>query len=560
MGADMKRPGKIIVVSVDTLRADRLGCYGYGRPTTPNLDRLAAEGARYPYVFTACPYTVPTHTSMLTGIYPSGHGIGFSQKSGGVDPDSTVFLQEMLRCEGYATAGFVSAFVLRKSWGLGWGFDVYDDTMTRAEPNRANELIRDGMETTRAALGWIRENRADDLFVFLHYFDVHGPYASDSAANGAFRPEDYGDAPVPLKVVLDGQPGGIPAYQLLDAVRDESGEVTGYQDDLRRYLAGYDNGVRYADSVIGALVDGLKEEGVYDDSLIVVTSDHGEALGEGGVYFFHGLTVSPEQTRVPLIIKPPRGTENPPASDGPFSTVDIMPTVLDFAGVTHGGLGLDGVSLFAGRPGRTVVSENEWQRAAARDGYYCMVEKDVVYDGFEYYFNSQRLCRGTRLLDYRTGEDLPLDAGGPAGALLEYAGLLGRVTGPMERRIRRKDSELDEVRRSLSEKSRAVAEKDIALAGKDMVIASKDAVIARKDSAIAGRDSAIAYKDAAIAGKDRTIAVQAGRISAGQEELRACRGRVASLEGEIAGVYASKSWRLTYPLRWVSVRLKGHNG
>jgi len=504
------RPSKIILITVDTLRADRLGCYGYGKATSPNIDGLAGDGVLYPNAFSPCPYTVPTHTSLLTGLYPVNHSAGLRLRKGRVDPDGTIFLQEILKSEGYRTGAFVSALVLGKGWGLDWGFDVYDDAMTGTEVNRTDQLIRDGRDTNKAALGWIRENRDRDLFVWIHYFDVHGPYTTPRGPSEPFLPEDYGDTPILLNRVADGQPGGIPEYQLLDVRKD-------------------DNGVRYQDDVVGELMDGLKEDGLYDDAMILLTADHGEALGEGGVYFFHGLTVTPEQTRVPLIVKPPSDAPRTEASDSPVSSMDIMPTVFEYAGFRYGGLSMDGVSLTVQDPERFVLSENEWQRALIWREFYLLREKDVVFDGFVYYFDSRDLCRGTRLLEYRTGKKADPDPSGPAGELVRYSDLLRRVADPKEWWIKDKDGRMAELDNRISELVRENR-------GKDMVIENRENVIGQKDELIGQKEKAIGQmKDA----------------------LDSRKAVIESLERELGSVYNSKSWKLTYPLRWASSHLKG---
>lgn len=524
MGDDVDRVGKIVLISIDTLRADRLGCYGYRLPTSPNLDKLASEGVLYPNAFSPCPYTVPTHASLLSGLYPINHNIGFKLREGRVDPDSTVFVQEILRSAGYATGAFMSAIVLGKGRGLDWGFDVYDDSMTGTEANRPDQYIRDGRETNLAALEWISDNKAGDLFAWIHYFDVHGPYTQASGHDGPFEPDDYGADPVMLDVVKDGLPGGIPEYQVLESKRDDEGQLVDCQRDLRSYLAGYDNGVKYQDMVIGELVDGLKREGIYDESMIIVTADHGEALGENGVYFFHGLTVTPEQSRVPLIIKFPAGYEITAAPDGPVSTVDIMPTVLGCIGFHWEGLVLDGVSLVSSDPDRFVLSENEWQRAVVWREFYLLQEKDAVFDGYCYYFDSQELCRGTKLIEYKIGKEIGLDPQGPAGELIMHCGLLRSVVDPKERRIK-----------------------------------DKDRLLAEKDRAITGKDRAIADKDRAIANKDNALAALRIEVAERGEALAACLSNAESMRNEVESMRNSKSWRLTYPIRWVSTRLKGHN-
>ncbi len=536
-----KRPKKIFLISIDTLRADHLGCYGYAKDTSPNLDKLANEGVFYPYAFSPCPYTIPTHMSQVTGLYPVNSNIGFKLRRGRTDkinPDASIFLQEILRGEGYAAGAFVSALVLGKDWGLDWGFDIYDDNMTGTEFNRTDQLIRDGRETNNAALDWIMKHRGEDFFVFLHYFDVHGPYVQSSGFSAPFKPENYGDSPVLLDSVRDGQPGGIPEYQLLGVKKDDKGEIVSYQRDARYYLAGYDNGIRYVDAVIGELFDNLKSEGIYEESTIIVTADHGEALGENDVYFSHGLTVTPEQSHVPLIMKPSAGIDKPIPSEIPVSTVDIMPTILDWVGVSSEKMRLDGISLLAPNPDRFIRSENEWQRAIIWRDYYLLQAKDTVFDGFWYYFDSQILCRDTALFDYKRNTKLP-QTPQDAEELVNYSENLNKAVDPIERWLKEKD-------RIIFEKNIAILYKDKIISGKDVVIEARDGIIAQYEKIIADKDNTIADRDGAIAERNNII-TDKGNLIAGLEMKRI----------ELESVLNSKSWRLTYPLRWVSSRLKG---
>ena len=530
MSTGSKKSKKILLISIDTLRADHLGCYGYSKDTSPNLDRLAREGVCYPYAFSPCPYTVPSHTSLLTGLYPINNSTNFAQRSGRLDRDGTLFLQEILHEQGYTAGAFVSCLTLRKDWGLDHAFEVYDDQMTASEINRPQELIRDGRETNKAALDWIMQHKNEDFFVFLHYFDVHGPYVQPTGFSAPFKFEDYGDLPSMLDWVRDGQPGGIPEYQLLDVKKNDKGEVVSYQRDARNYLAGYDNGIRYVDTVIGELFGNLKSEGIYEESTIIVTADHGEALGENGVYFFHGLTVTPEQSHAPLIIKPSAGIDKPIPSEIPVSTVDIMPTILDWVGVSSEKMGLDGISLLVPNPDRFIRSENEWQRAIIRGDYYLLQAKDTVFDGFWYYFDSQNLCIGTTLLDYKKNKkltEIPQDA----KELISYSGNLKKTLDSVERRLKEKDRIIAENDIAIFDKNQIIAEKDNAIADRESVIADRDRVIAEKDNAIVVRDGIITDRDTLIAG------LEMKRI-------------------ELESVLNSKSWKLTYPLRFLSGILK----
>ncbi|HLB25936.1 MAG TPA: sulfatase [Nitrospirota bacterium] len=446
---------KIVLISIDTLRADRLSCCGYGRETTPSLDSLAKESLVFKNAFSACSYTLPSHASMLTGKYPRGLSVFYGQGRGRLDSDRDIMVQEVLRESGYKTAAFVSSMVLKRAMGLRGGFDVYDDEMTGAEANRPGDLIRKGEETNAQALKWIRENASDDFFMFVHYFDAHGPYVNPERVASLFTPEMYGDRPIPLDMVANGKPGGIPEYQLLSARRDETGRITGCERDARVYLAQYDAGVRNADYLAGELLRELRRLDIFDEAAVIVTSDHGEAMGEGGVWFFHGLTVTPEQAHVPLIVKPPKGGQAGKTAGECVSGADIAPTILRMAGLDPSILDPDGVSLLdgPGAEGRIVLCENEWQRAVIRDGLCLLREKKNIRDGFTYYFDSKELCGGVRVLEVGGGREL--DISDPRAAdLLAYSRVLEKIVDPLEvsirvshNKIERLESELDAARK-----------------------------------------------------------------------------------------------------------------
>jgi arylsulfatase A-like enzyme len=409
---------KIILVTIDTMRQDRAGCYGYARGATPNLDALSAGSVRFANALTTCPFTVPAHASILTGKHPGNLPIFFEQAEGRMDKDRDVMLQEVLAENGYETAAFVSSMVLRKSIGLSNGFAVYDDEMTGSEANRSDQLLRDGASTNRAAFRWLSDNHKKDLFLWVHYFDAHGPYNNPEPFASMYKPEDYGPSPVILDAVKEGLPDGIPFYQLLDLKKDGGRKVVSYERDARRYLAQYDAGVRAADHHLGDLVGELKRVGIFDESMIIVTSDHGEAMGEGGVYFFHGLTVAPDQSFVPLVVKYPGGRDAGVVVEECASVADIMPTVLDEAGFGGCRVKTDGVQLVpALMADRTVLCENEWQRALVSDGLMAIVEKEVPRDGIAYYMDSKRLCGGTTLMDMKSGQDAPSETLAAKGLL-----------------------------------------------------------------------------------------------------------------------------------------------
>ncbi len=274
-GAGGPRAGQnLLVITIDTLRADHVGAYGYSKGVTPNIDELATEGVLFEKSLAQVPVTLPSHASLFTGLLPPTHGVR----------DNTYFrlgseartLAEVLKAKGYETAAFVSAFVLDGAFGLDQGFDLYDDQIEETAETAGIIAERRGELVTRSFVAWF-EKRASDrpFFAWLHFFDPHLPYA----------------APPP-------------------------------------YPAGYDGEIAYVDAQVGRVLETLEAKGVADDTVIVVTSDHGESLGEHGEKT-HGFFVYDSTLRVPLILKSARSFPEGERIAAPVATIDILPTVLE---------------------------------------------------------------------------------------------------------------------------------------------------------------------------------------------------------------------------------------
>ncbi|HSF17523.1 MAG TPA: sulfatase-like hydrolase/transferase [Vicinamibacteria bacterium] len=295
--ARTRHPRNVILISIDTLRADHLGCYGYGPGRTPNIDALAAEGALFENAATAVPLTLPAHSSIFTGRTPLRHGMvdnfGFRL------PASETTLAEKLKAQGLATGGFVGAFVLDARFGIDQGFDTYFDHFD-APSESATALgshERPADEVLRPALEWIAGRGDQSFFAFVHFFDPHAPYDPPSR-------------------FLVGS--GV--------------------DDVARY----DAEIAFVDSQVGELVAFVKERGIYEESLIVLLGDHGESLGEHGEAT-HGLFVYDATIRVPLIVRGP-GVAPGTRLSAQVRTIDVMPTVLELLGFEPGSE-VEGVSL-----------------------------------------------------------------------------------------------------------------------------------------------------------------------------------------------------------------------
>src|SRR5947209_15029841 len=288
-GRRRARPN-LLLVTLDTTRADRLGCYGYGAARTPALDRLAAEGVRAADAVTAAPITLPSHATILTGLYPPAHGV----RDNGTYAlgDDAVTLAERLHAAGYRTQAIVSALVLNRRYNLGQGFDGYDDDLwSEDQPKLFLIRSRPGPKTAARAVrwleGWSEETPRRPFFLWMHLFDAHQPYTAPAA-------------------------------------------------ERLRFATPYDAEIAVLDRAVGEVVDELRHQGILDDTLVVVTADHGESLGEHGEKT-HALFIYDATVRVPLLLRYPRRLPAGTVYAGPVRTVDIAPTVLAALGLPGGG-------------------------------------------------------------------------------------------------------------------------------------------------------------------------------------------------------------------------------
>ena len=280
-------PLNVLLITLDTTRADHLGCYGYEAIETPNIDRLAAEGTLYERCYTPVPITLPSHLSILTGTYPVYHGV--HENAGFYVAPELDTLPEILKRRGYDTAAFVGAFPLDSQTGLDQGFDLYDDNYPSSLEEGKHPSLRGffderpAAEVVRPAMAWLDQRGAAPFFLWTHFFDPHQPQIPPSP----------------------------------------------YRERYASVL--YDGEIASVDEAIGRLIERLEERGFLDRTLIVLTADHGEGLGEHGE-LTHALLLYSQTIRVPLIVRDPGG----PAGErvaAPVATVDILPTILDRLGL-----------------------------------------------------------------------------------------------------------------------------------------------------------------------------------------------------------------------------------
>lgn len=301
-------PFNVVLVTLDTTRADRLGVYGGQAVPTPNLDGIAMQGTRFADAIAAAPLTLPSHCSMLTGNYPFRHGV---RHNGAYRlPPSALTLAERLGEAGFRTGAFVGAFVLDASFGLEQGFETYSGVSSnsaQADFLRPADLQRPAGAVNESALEWIDSIADQRFFAWVHYYDPHHPYAPPEVPGGA----------------LHG--------------------------------TGYDREISYVDLSFGRLVDHLREQNLLDRTLLIVVGDHGESLGSHGERT-HGIFLYEAAVRVPFFVRAPGLVPEGAVYRAPVSVADVAPSVLDLLGLPELE-GVDGRSLFRG-PGRLAKEDD----------------------------------------------------------------------------------------------------------------------------------------------------------------------------------------------------------
>ena len=282
----------IILISVDCLRPDHLGCYGYNKDTSPNIDRLADEGIIFSNAITAASWTLPAQMSLFTSKYSTTHGV----IADGLELDkSDIALAEILKGHGFITAGFVSGPFMDSYFGFGRGFDLYDDYTIHYDTTIASHRGISSPRLNEAVLNWLSQNYHSKFFIFIHYFDTHEEYIP----------------PSPYKEMLSDP---------------------------------YDGEIRFVDEHIGVLLNKLKELGVFKNSLIILTADHGDEFMEHSMTG-HRHSLFQEVIRIPLIFKLPLINSAKKKLEDYVSIIDIMPTILDISNIPLPD-NLEGVSLY----------------------------------------------------------------------------------------------------------------------------------------------------------------------------------------------------------------------
>jgi len=295
-----KRPN-IIFILIDTLRADHVGCCGYRRSTTPNVDALAREGVLFNNAIVAAPWTLPSVASIMTSQYPCVLGIRDKMT---VVNDKFPMFSQVLKKHGYTTCGIVSHTLLSSQLGFARGFDRYDEKSSLGHSGISSPAV------TSKAVSFVQQKHERPFFLFAHYFDPHFHYILH---------KQYDYYPSYNGIVRSGHPIG-------DIWRRRS-DLTA--DDIKYLVALYDSEISFTDEHIGMLLNEVKKRDLYDDSIIIITADHGEEFMERG-WIGHTITLNQELIRVPLIMKFP-GCE-PKVVDSAVGLIDIIPTLSSYLG------------------------------------------------------------------------------------------------------------------------------------------------------------------------------------------------------------------------------------
>ena len=356
-------PGaNVLLVTVDTLRADYLSSYGFPLETSPNIDALAEGGVIFERAVAASSATAPSHTSIMTSLYTREHSVGF--QNGATRLVGARTLASHFQDAGFETAAFVGNIFLRRRLGLDQGFDHYDDELPTPELNRPFIFERIAEETTERVRAWLAGVEGP-FFLWVHYQDPHGPYLPPPAYQGRFQLPGDPDEPVLPRIDSNFGRGGVPPYQVLPDARRASDYKSRYADEIF-----------YVDQSIGILLEMVESHAPERQTIVLLTSDHGESLGENDRWFQHGVSSLPPEAHVPLIVRAP-GLAPGRRSDL-VSHVDVLPTLLELAGLPAAerasGLAL-GPYLRAGRelPGRLLFCDPGSELSAYRGDSFVRV-------------------------------------------------------------------------------------------------------------------------------------------------------------------------------------------
>ncbi|MBI5055384.1 MAG: sulfatase [Nitrospirae bacterium] len=371
----------IILISIDTLRADHLSCYGYSRPTTPNIDKLASEGTIYRQNYSTGVWTPPGHASMLTGLYLHEHGVYDDRRLADQIPTIATVLKE----NGYQTAGFVSNSQVGELVGFHKGHDVFEEVwkgicsktiieriirgITWRIKKKLGHLDMGAKRTNELVRNWLEQriNKGKPFYAFLHYIEAHNPLSPPRSFKNKFL--NIPDRKVDMDKI--NKIANNPLICYVEDLHATSEEI--------EYLKGlYDGEIAYIDGKIGEVVNILKENRIYDDTMLIITADHGEHFGEHGMWS-HVASLHKEVLHIPLIIKYPGGTERIKEVTEYTQLVDIFPTVMEIAGLTDvAAYNGSGVSLVCDKENEVRHHEYVFAEWEGRIPYFILEKSEIA--------------------------------------------------------------------------------------------------------------------------------------------------------------------------------------
>ncbi len=358
----------VILISLDTTRADHLGCYGNTWILTPEIDALAEESILFSNFVTVVPTTLASHTSLFTGKYPHTHG---TPRNGFSVSDENVMLTEILKDEGFSTLGFIGSFTLNSRFGFDQGFDHFDqsfDVLADAEDVDQNQ--RSAAAVTDAVIGYLGANGVPrNMFLFAHYFDPHAPYDAPEPFASMYGPQGIDEVTAP------------PVPRRYEHVAQE------WIRHAREYRRAYAAEISYMDQEVGRLLDYLKQRGVLDDALLILTSDHGENLGEHGGRFDHGWATYETTMRAVAMIRLPESSHRGVRIERLLANIDLLPTLLRYLdlpvpeGIEGMALDLNDPSAPAPDSPRFGQASKPWEEVETDPRWHNMNKSRCVWDG-----------------------------------------------------------------------------------------------------------------------------------------------------------------------------------
>lgn len=418
------QPRHVIVLSLDTTRADALGLYGNPRAHTPRLDAFGAESVVFEHHYSAAPTTLASHTALLTGNHPHTHGVPRNDYK---VHDKNELLPELLKAQGFTTAAFLGAMPLGSHSNFTQGFDHVDETFTQhRQTDGAGQSERPGDLVSDAVMAWLDAHPAAEgerYFLFIHMFDAHSPYRPDPEELALYEPD--------MSIEGAGSMDHIERVQKMLAKKDPTAEP-----HVRTLKELYLAGVATLDKHVGRLIDGLDSRGVLDEAVFIITADHGETYASHREAFDHGETVYDETIHTPLIVRFPGAWLAGTRIGQAVSNTDVVPTVLALLGFE--GPPTDGLSLIGAlrwpwwSRGEPIFSEGTKPHIPNQPGWQNdPMEKAIIDDGQKLIFapRSERTEVYNLLRDPEEAKNLRKEV--EAGDLLEQLQAWRRSAKPL---------------------------------------------------------------------------------------------------------------------------------